>query len=71
MFIPDLIFFIQDPGSLVQDPGSQTWIRIKEFKYFYPIKLILSLKNKIRDVPPGSRILDLDFFLYRIPDLGV
>jgi hypothetical protein len=69
--LPDLQSFSTYPEHSVAlstlDPG---WIRIKEFKNFLPKKLI---KNKIRDVHPESRILDLDFSpsQIRIPDPGV
>jgi hypothetical protein len=50
---------VEDPGSRVEkipDPHK----RIQVF-------LSPALKNKIRDVHPGSRILDLDFFPSWIP----
>ncbi len=58
----------------IPDPGlarSRIRIRFKEFNYFNSKKLYFNyfnskklyqvLKNNIRDVQPGSRILDQDF----------
>jgi hypothetical protein len=52
--------FIPDPGSGIPDPT-----------FFHP-GFKLSLKNMIRVVHPGSRILDpdTDFLPCRIPDPG-
>jgi hypothetical protein len=66
MFTPDAGFDLFHP---------QIRIRIKELKYrtFNSKNRYYVLKNKIRDVHPGFRILDLIFFpsRIRIPDSGV
>ncbi len=61
------------PGSDFFHPGSriQGW-QDSEFRIRIRIKEHKVLKNKIRDVHPRSRILNLDyFFTSRIPDPGV
>ncbi len=52
IFIPDSNFSITDPQGQ-KDSGSRIRIRIKEFKFLTP-KIILSSRNRIRDVHPGS-----------------
>ncbi len=70
-WIPDPTYFHpgycgqgwQDPGS---GSGSASNLSIFNPKNWYEV-----LKIKIRHVHAGSRILNLDFFPSRIPDLGV
>jgi hypothetical protein len=74
MFIPDpkSDFSIPDPRSRVNRiSGSWVRIRIKEFKYFEPTKIVSKLSGKY-DPECSSRMPDpdLDFYPSRIPDPG-
>jgi hypothetical protein len=87
MFIPDLNFFIQDPGSrskILLDPGSRSASKNLSVFFFNPKtvselwenfltqKLFLSSGKMFLDVHPDSQIPDRFFpSRIRIPDTGV
>jgi hypothetical protein len=63
MFIPVQIFLSRIRIQGQKDCGYR--VRIKEFKYFKPLKLLLSSRKMIRNVHPGS-----GFFHIPDPDPG-